>query len=59
MIEEKNEEFQAILKGLSGEQTKILKEILEAEKSFLHRENLQGTPIVSQIMDIVKERVDE
>jgi hypothetical protein len=51
------EQVNSILVKLPEEYVFILKEILEAEKEILHRKNLQGTNITSQIMDIVKERV--
>ena len=58
MSNEKMEEFQTLMSELPEHHTRILKEILEAEKTLLHRENLQGSNIVSQIMYIVRERVD-
>jgi len=51
------EEFNAVLAELPEGYDFILKEILEAEKEILHRKHLQGTNIVSTIMDIVKARV--
>lgn len=59
MQSDKHEEFQALMNSLSENETRILKEILQAEKSLIHRENLQGTNIVSQIIEIIKERVGE
>ncbi|WP_176222277.1 hypothetical protein [Tuberibacillus sp. Marseille-P3662] len=58
-MSDEKEEVHAILKEMPKENTQILREVLEAEKSLLHRETLQGTNIISQIVDIVKERVGE
>ncbi|WP_324655621.1 hypothetical protein [Bacillus cereus] len=56
MVKEK-EQVDVILSKLSQERVLILSEILQAEKSILHRKNLQGTGIINSIVDIVKERV--
>lgn len=51
------EQVETVLSKMNEDQVFILREILQAEKNYLHRKNLQGTGIVSQIVDIVKERV--
>ncbi|NGZ74990.1 hypothetical protein [Saccharibacillus alkalitolerans] len=56
---EEKEEIQAILAELPEAHAWILKEILQQEKELLNRKNLQGSNIVNQIMDIVKERVKD
>lgn len=57
-MSKEKEELHSVLSQLPEGYDFILKEILEAEKEILHRKHLQGTNIVSTIMDIVKERVN-
>lgn len=56
MYDEKDQ-VQAILQEMPHYQTFILRDILEAEKKLLHRENLQGSNIIGEIINIIKERV--
>ncbi|MDV2884681.1 hypothetical protein RYX45_05790 [Alkalihalophilus pseudofirmus] len=56
---DERENVNRLLNELPSSHTQILKEILEAEKEVLHLKNLQGTTIIKDIMDIVKERIKE
>lgn len=58
MSNEQNE-MTLVLSELNEKEILIFKEILQTEKEFLHRKNLQGTAIISDIVAIVKERVVE
>ncbi|MEH7223420.1 hypothetical protein V7112_06340 [Bacillus sp. JJ1566] len=58
-MEKEKEKIHSILKDLPEEYTLILKEILQAEKELLHKKSLQGTSIVAEIVNIVKERIKE
>lgn len=53
------EKVEEILAELPESYVLILKEILQAEKELLHRKALQGSAIVNDIVQIVKERVAE
>lgn len=56
-MNQERKQIEDILGKLKGEQILILREILQAEKNYLHRKNLQGTNIVNHITDIIKERI--
>jgi hypothetical protein len=58
-MQNEKEMLQGILSKLPEENLLILREILQSEKELLHRKNLQGTTIVSDIVNIIKERVNE
>lgn len=58
-MSQEREKIEGLLAELPDTHTLILKEILEAEKAVLHLKNLQGTSIVSDIVNIVKERITE
>ncbi|MGO4890400.1 hypothetical protein ACJ2A9_21850 [Anaerobacillus sp. MEB173] len=58
-MNQEREKIEALLAELPDTHTLILKEILEAEKEVLHLKNLQGTTIISDIVNIVKERIIE
>lgn len=51
------DQVQTILQEMPHYQTFILRDILEAEKRLIHRENLQGSNIINDIVNIIKERV--
>ncbi|WP_419883518.1 hypothetical protein ACN6MY_08185 [Peribacillus sp. B-H-3] len=53
------EKIESLLAELPDSSALILKEILQAEKAILHLKNLQGTTIISDIINIVKERIKE
>lgn len=53
------DQIQTILSKYPDEYAIILREILQTEQEYIHRKNLQGTNIINQIVDIVKERVNE
>lgn len=57
-MSKEKEELHSVLSNLPEGYDFLLKEILEAEKEILHRKHLQGTNIVSTIMDLIKERVN-
>ncbi|MCK6207708.1 hypothetical protein KZX50_19895 [Bacillus infantis] len=52
-------EMNKLLEQLNEKEILIFKEILQTEKEFLHRKNLQGTSVISDIVEIVKERIAE
>ncbi|MEM5602970.1 hypothetical protein [Bacillus cereus group sp. MG6] len=56
-MNKEKEQVEVILSNLSPERVLILSEILQAEKNIQHRKNLQGTGIINNIVDIIKERV--
>ncbi|MEH7514247.1 hypothetical protein V7146_16155 [Gottfriedia acidiceleris] len=58
-MEREKEKIHSILSDLPEINTLILKEILQAEKDLLHKKSLQGTTIVSEIVNIIKERIKE
>ncbi|WP_158595129.1 hypothetical protein [Oceanobacillus piezotolerans] len=58
-MENEKERIHNLLNELPDEHTLILKEILQAEKDLLHKKSLQGTTIVSEIVNIIKERIKE
>lgn len=51
--------IETLLAELPDSSALILKEILQAEKEVLHLKNLQGTTIINDIVNIVKERIKE
>jgi len=53
------EKIETLLAELPDSSALILKEILQAEKELLHLKNLQGTTIINDIVNIVKERIKE
>ncbi|MCZ8538293.1 hypothetical protein M9R32_13940 [Paenisporosarcina quisquiliarum] len=53
------EKIESLLAELPDSSALILKEILQAEKEVLHLKNLQGTTIINDIVNIVKERINE
>ncbi|MEM5016875.1 hypothetical protein WKH31_11335 [Metabacillus indicus] len=53
------EKIELLLAELPDSSALILKEILQAEKEILHLKNLQGTTIINDIVNIVKERIKE
>lgn len=53
------EKVESLLSELPDAYTLILKEILQEEKNYLYRKNLQGTSIVNDIVNIIKERIRE
>lgn len=53
------EKIEMLLTELPDTSALILKEILQAEKEILHLKNFQGTTIISDIVNIVKERITE
>jgi hypothetical protein len=58
-MEREKEKIHSILSQLPEVNTLILKEILQAEKDLLHKKSLQGTTIVSEIVNIIKERIND
>ncbi|WP_176543011.1 hypothetical protein [Bacillus thuringiensis] len=56
-MNKEKEQVEVILSNLSPERVLILSEILQAEKNIQHRKNMQGTGIINNIVDIIKERV--
>ncbi|WP_421377994.1 hypothetical protein ACOJQI_11870 [Bacillus salacetis] len=58
MTNEQNE-MNKLLEQLNEKEILIFKEILQTEKEFLHRKSLQGTSVISDIVEIVKERIAE
>ncbi|HDR4947815.1 TPA: hypothetical protein QCR51_004369 [Bacillus cereus] len=56
-MNKEKEQVEVILSNLSSERVLILSEILQAEKNIQHRKNMQGTGIINNIVDIIKERV--
>jgi hypothetical protein len=58
-MEQEKEKIFNLLSELPDEYTLILKGVLQAEKEVLHKKTLQGTNIVSEIVNIVKERISE
>lgn len=57
MNEKLKEEISNILGELPPEEIKILASILKEEKKYLHRKSLQGTTIIKDVTEIIKERV--
>lgn len=58
-MSQEREKIESLLAELPDSSALILKEILQAEKEILHLKNLQGTTIINDIVNIVKERIKE
>jgi DNA-directed RNA polymerase sigma subunit (sigma70/sigma32) len=57
MNDKLKEEINNILSTLEEEDIKVIARILHEEKKVLHRKTLQGSTIIKDITDIIKERV--
>jgi hypothetical protein len=57
MNDKLKEEINNILSSLEEEDIKVVARILQEEKKVLHRKTLQGSTIIKDITDIIKERV--
>jgi hypothetical protein len=58
MVNEQDE-MSKIISQLNEKEILIFKEILQTEKELLHRKNLQGTSVISDIIGVIKGRIVE